>query len=153
MFYRVIKKSLCTWWLQYRKLQVMFKASPASLQTFIDMPNCFLEDRVQYSTVHIPNVFCDGHLQLINCVGIVRIHGVFHHTPEKKNWAGDTWLTLMPSVIPNSNYVIMVGDWNCLKYILAYFLYCNRQEHRDFLITLHKAAYQELCSLKSLLII
>jgi hypothetical protein len=22
--YRVIKKSLCTWWLQYRKLQVMF---------------------------------------------------------------------------------------------------------------------------------
>ena len=33
--YRVIKKSLCTWRLQYRKLQVMFKASPASLQTFI----------------------------------------------------------------------------------------------------------------------
>ena len=25
--YRVIKKSLCTWWLQYRKLQVMFKVS------------------------------------------------------------------------------------------------------------------------------
>jgi hypothetical protein len=25
---RVIKKSLCTWWLQYRKLQVMFKVSP-----------------------------------------------------------------------------------------------------------------------------
>jgi hypothetical protein len=34
--YRVIKKSLCTWWLQYRKLQVMFEVSPASLQTFID---------------------------------------------------------------------------------------------------------------------
>jgi hypothetical protein len=34
--YRVIKKSLCTWWLQYRKLQVMFKVSPTSLQTFID---------------------------------------------------------------------------------------------------------------------
>ena len=50
----------------------MFKVSPASLQTFIDTPNCVLEDRVQYSTVHIPNVFCDGHLQLINCVGIVR---------------------------------------------------------------------------------
>ena len=66
--HRVIKKSLCTWWLQFRKLQVMFKVSPASLQTFIDMPNCVLEDRVQYSTVHIPNVFCDGHLQLINCV-------------------------------------------------------------------------------------
>jgi hypothetical protein len=26
--YRVIKKSLCTWWLQYRKIQVMFKVSP-----------------------------------------------------------------------------------------------------------------------------
>jgi hypothetical protein len=36
--YRMIKKSLCTGWLQYRKLQVMFKVSPASLQTFIDTP-------------------------------------------------------------------------------------------------------------------
>jgi len=50
----------------------LFKVSPASLQTFIDMPNCVLEDRVQYSTVHIPNVFCDSHLQIISCVGIVR---------------------------------------------------------------------------------
>jgi hypothetical protein len=46
----------------------MFKVSPASLQTFIDTPNCVLEHRVQYSTVHIPNVFCDGHLHVINCV-------------------------------------------------------------------------------------
>jgi len=37
-----------------------------SLQTFIDTPNCVLEDRVQYSTVHIPNVFYDGHIQIIN---------------------------------------------------------------------------------------
>jgi len=59
LLYRVIKKSLCTWWLQYRKLQVMFKVSHASLQTFIDTPNCVLEDRVQYSAVHIPNVLCD----------------------------------------------------------------------------------------------
>ena len=51
---------------------------------------------------------------------------------------GDTRLTLTPSVIPNSNYVIMVGDWNGLKYIIfACFLYCNRQVHRDFLITLY----------------
>ena len=28
--------------------------------------------RVQYSTVHIPIVFCDGHLHIINCVGTVR---------------------------------------------------------------------------------
>jgi hypothetical protein len=47
--YRVIKKSVCTWRLQYRKLQVMFKASPANLQIFIDTPNCVLEDRVQYT--------------------------------------------------------------------------------------------------------
>jgi hypothetical protein len=51
--------------------------------TFIDNPNCVIEDRVQYSTVHTPNVFCGGHLQLISCV------------------------------------------------------YCNRQVHRDFLITLY----------------
>ena len=66
----------------------MFKVSPASLQTFIDTPNCVLEDRVQYTTVHIPNVFCDGHIQLINTVGIVGIHWVFHDTPEKKKLGG-----------------------------------------------------------------
>ena len=51
----------------------MFIVSTASLQTFIDTPNCVLEDRVQYSMVHIPNVFCDGHLQIISCVGTVII--------------------------------------------------------------------------------
>jgi hypothetical protein len=61
----------------------MFKVSPTSFQTFNDMLNFVPEDRVQYSTVHIPNVFCDGHLQIISCV------------------------------------------------------YCNRQVHRDFLITLY----------------
>jgi len=61
----------------------MFKVSPASLHTFIYTLNGALEDRAQYSTVHIPNVFC-------------------------------------------------------LKYcIFARFLYCNRQVHRDFLITLY----------------
>ena len=44
----------------------MFKVSPAGLQTFIDTPNCVLEDRVHYSKVHIPNVFFDGHFQIIN---------------------------------------------------------------------------------------
>jgi hypothetical protein len=52
----------------------MFKMSPASLQKFIDTPKCVLEDRVQYSTVHISNVFCDGHFQIVNFVGIARIH-------------------------------------------------------------------------------
>ena len=44
----------------------------------------FSKTVVQYSTVHIPNVFCDGHLRIISCV------------------------------------------------------YCNRQVHRDFLITLYR---------------
>jgi hypothetical protein len=35
---------------------------PTNLHTLIDTPNCVLEDRVQYSTVRIPNAFCDGHL-------------------------------------------------------------------------------------------
>jgi hypothetical protein len=62
--YGVIKKSLCIWWLQYRKLQVMLKLSPAGLQT------------------------------------------AWQPTARAK---GDTRLTLTPSVIPNSNYVIMVS--------------------------------------------
>jgi hypothetical protein len=33
---------------------------------------------------------------------------------------GDTRLTLTPSVIPNSNYVIMVSD--CLKYFCVFFV-------------------------------
>jgi hypothetical protein len=43
----------------------MFEVSPASLHTFIDMLNCVPEDRVQYSTVRIPNALCDGHFQII----------------------------------------------------------------------------------------
>jgi hypothetical protein len=35
---------------------------------------------------------------------------------------GDTRLTLTPSVIPNYNYVIMVSDWNCLKYFCVFFI-------------------------------
>jgi hypothetical protein len=34
---------------------------------------------------------------------------------------GDTRLTLTPSVIAYSNYVIMVSDWNCLKYFCVFF--------------------------------
>jgi hypothetical protein len=34
---------------------------------------------------------------------------------------GYTRLTLTASVIPNSNYVIMVSDWNCLKYFCVFF--------------------------------
>jgi hypothetical protein len=84
----VIKKSLCTWWLQYRKLQVMFKVSPAGLQTFIDTPNCVSEDRVQYSTVrvqystvHIPNVLCDCYLfWMFFCTVTIRCRETFRST-------------------------------------------------------------------------
>jgi hypothetical protein len=44
---------------------------------------------------------------------------------------GDIRLTLTPSAIPNSNYVIVVSDWNCLKYLWV-FLYCNLQVYRHF---------------------
>jgi hypothetical protein len=53
---------------------------------------------------------------------------------------GDTRLTLMPSVIPNSNYIFMVSDWNCLNYFCVY-LYCNNQVHRDLLITLYNVTH------------
>ena len=105
------QKSLCAWWSQNRNLQLMFKLPPVSLQAFIDTPNRVPEDRVQYSTVHIPNVFCDGRFHFINCVGIVRIHCFFITPQRKKNLAekyrqgqGDTRITLTPHVITNCNY-------------------------------------------------
>jgi hypothetical protein len=53
---------------------------------------------------------------------------------------GDNRLALTPSVISNSNYVIMVSVWNCLKYFCAFFFwYCN-QVHRDVLINLYKTS-------------
>jgi hypothetical protein len=48
----------------------------------------------------------------------------------------DTVLTLKPSVIPNSKYIITESDWNCLN-IFACFFYYNHQVHRDFLSTLY----------------
>jgi hypothetical protein len=34
----------------------------------------------------------------------------------------DTRITLTPSVITNSNYIIIVSDWNCLKYFCVFFV-------------------------------
>jgi hypothetical protein len=62
-----------------QKVTIMFKVSPASLQTFIDTRD-----------------------------------------------------TLMPSVIPNSNYVIMVSDWNCLKYFCMFFVQLSSGAQRLF---------------------
>jgi hypothetical protein len=40
-----------------QKVTSNVQSVPASLQTYIDTPICVLEDRVLYSTVHIPNIF------------------------------------------------------------------------------------------------
>jgi hypothetical protein len=45
-----------------------------TISRFIDTPNCVLEDRVQYSTVHIPNVFCVSHW---NCLKYLCVHRDF----------------------------------------------------------------------------
>ena len=62
----------------------MFKVSPAGLQTFIDAPNCVLEDRVQYSTVHIPNVFYLKYC-IFPCFFVLQLSGaqrIFDHPLE-----------------------------------------------------------------------
>jgi hypothetical protein len=74
--YRVIKLSLCTWWLQYRKLHVLRASLLGSTWLLGSRP---------------------------------------------PGSGGNMILTLTPSVIPNSNYVIMVSDWNCLKYFCVLF--------------------------------
>ena len=69
----------------------MFIVSPASLQTFIDTPNCVLKDRVQYSTVQIPNAFCLKYyifacFLYCNC----QVHRDFVITLYKSCGSGDT---------------------------------------------------------------
>jgi hypothetical protein len=61
---------------------VVFKVSPASLQTFAETPNRLAAD-------------------------------------SQGQW--DTRLTLPPSDIPNSNYVIVVIDRKCLNYFCLFF--------------------------------
>jgi hypothetical protein len=56
----------------------------------------------------------------------------------------DTRLTLTPSLMPNSNYVIMVSDLNYLKYFCLFFSYCNYQVHRHFFITLYTVCVRRL---------
>jgi hypothetical protein len=69
-------------------------------------------------------------------------------SPASLQGQGDTTLTLTPSIIPNSNYVIIVSDWNCLEYFLC-FLYCNHQVHRDFLSPC--IIFNVICNYRSLL--
>jgi hypothetical protein len=46
---------------------------------------------------------------------------MFKVSPASLQTFTDTRLTLTPSVIPDSNYVIMVDDSNCLKYFCLFF--------------------------------
>jgi hypothetical protein len=56
-----------------QKVTSNVQSVPASLQTFIDTSNCIIEDRVQYSTVHI-NV-----CTLYICTVIIRCTETFDH--------------------------------------------------------------------------
>jgi len=56
-----------------QKVTSYVQSVPPPVSRYLLTRRTVLEDRVQYSTVHIPNVFCDGHLQLISCVGTVII--------------------------------------------------------------------------------
>jgi hypothetical protein len=69
-------------------------------------------------------------------ITIQKVKEMFKVSPASLQTFIDTRLTLTPSVILNSNYVIMVSDLNRLKYFCL-FLYCNHQVHRDFFITLY----------------
>jgi hypothetical protein len=89
--YRVIKKFLCTWRLQYSKLQVIF-----NIYRVIKKFLCTW--RLKYSKLQV----------------------MFKVSPASLQTFIDTRLTLMPSVTPNSNYVIMLSEWNSLKYFYAF---------------------------------
>jgi hypothetical protein len=82
----------------------MFKVPPP-VSRHIDTPNCVLENRVQYSRVHTPNVFCDGHLQITSCLGSVReVHRDFLITLY--NWSANSFV--YPSIynrLPRNRYV------------------------------------------------
>jgi hypothetical protein len=62
-----------------QKVTSNVQSAPSSFQTFMDTPNCVLEDRVQYSTVHIPNVFCDGRLFCVFFYCNHLVHRLFDH--------------------------------------------------------------------------
>jgi hypothetical protein len=77
------------------------------------------------------------------------VQSVFDCLSADRQGQGDTRLTLTPSIIPNYNYVIIVSDWNGLKYFCV-FLYCNHQVHRDFLITLYmQVLFRYACDIRT----
>jgi hypothetical protein len=86
-----------------------------------------------YYDVSRRNVYLHRRLKLIQGDQKVSVHlmiTMLHYLAQSdclaadRQGQGDTGLTLTPSVIPNSNYVIMVSDRNYLKYFcLCFVLY------------------------------
>lgn len=70
-----IEKSLCTKNILNHLQNHIVTRNVQSV--FRHCPGC-----VQHRTIHIPNLFCDSRLQIINCVGTVEIYWVFHRIPE-----------------------------------------------------------------------
>jgi hypothetical protein len=100
------QKSLSTWWLQYRKLPVMFKLSSASLQTFIDTrltltPSAFPNSNyvIMVSDGIFKNIFARF------CTVIIRYTDTF--------WSPCiNLLTIDPCCLPpRTPCVHCIGDW------------------------------------------
>jgi hypothetical protein len=106
---------------------------PFSVFCVLFVGKCILFHCHRVSTQFQLNIYIYIYIYINNVLGSMWLLGSRPPGP-----GGDTRLTLTPSVIPNSNYIIMVSGWNCLKY-LCVFLYSNHQAHRDFSITLQMA--------------
>jgi hypothetical protein len=107
-----------------------------------ELPNLIVRWQIPVG-VSISQVQGDQKVSVHLIITIQKVTGNVQSVPRQspdiywqRQGQGDTRLTLTPSDIPNSNYVIMISYWNCLKYFCV-FLYCSHQVHRDFLITLY----------------
>jgi hypothetical protein len=72
-----------------------------------------------YIYIHIQG---DQKVSVHLMITIQKVTSNFQSAPTNFQGHGDTKLTLTLSVIPNSNYVIMVSELNCLKYFCVFFV-------------------------------
>jgi hypothetical protein len=68
MYIQVDQKVFVHLMITIQKVTSKIQSVPCQSPEIVVILNC-----VQYSMVYILNIFCDGHLQIINCVGIVQI--------------------------------------------------------------------------------
>jgi hypothetical protein len=105
--YRVIKKSLCTWWLQHRKVQVMFKVSPASLSRHLSTRRTVFSKTV-FSIVQ--STFRMWSVIAISCVGIFRqVHRDFLITLYIPIYS----LSILNSKVIIITFLCLMGKWRC----------------------------------------